>query len=241
MPRITKTQFASTKAKSDHQAEKRKTAVFSTKVYGIDGREIESIKLPKEIFGQLNSPKLLAHYIRVYLNNQRQGTQSTKTRGEVIGSTRKIYRQKGTGRARHGDIKAPIFVGGGAAHGPKPRDFSLSINKKQKRRALYAAMSLKFKKGDIYFVEGLVQIEAKTKEMAETIKNLSLDKAKSLLLIYPKKNFEKVISAARNLKNLDYITVKSINPYLLLKNQKIIFAKEALPVLQNFHNIKSVN
>lgn len=238
MPQTAKTQSAPIKPKTDHKAETKKTAGFSAKVYDIDGSEIESIKLPKEIFGQSDSPKLLAHYIRVYLSNQRQGTQSTKTRGEITGSTRKIYRQKGTGRARHGDIKAPIFVGGGVAHGPKPRDFSLSINKKQKRKALYAAMSLKFKNGDIYFVQGLFKIEPKTKEMVKIINNLSLNKAKNLLLIYPKKNFEKVILAAGNLKNLDCITVKSINPYLLLKNQKIIFAREALPILQNFYQVR---
>jgi len=210
---------------------KKKTSL-STTVYDINGKEAGSVDLPKEIFSVAASSKLLAQYIRVYLANQRQGTQSTKTRSEVRGSTRKIYRQKGTGRARHGDIKAPIFVGGGIAHGPKPQDSSLKINKKQKRKALFLALSQRFKQGDIYFIDGFLKIKPKTKQFIEILKNLKLDKEKSLLLIYPKKDAKHLILAARNVKNIDFNEVGSINAYQILKSHKIIFAKETLPVFK---------
>src|SRR3989338_9847754 len=106
--------------------------------------------MPKEIFAVEASPRLLAQYVRVYLANRRQGTASAKTRAEVKGSTRKIYKQKGTGKARHGDIKAPIFIGGGVVGGPIPRDFSLKFNKKQKRKVLFYALTLKLKQKDIF-------------------------------------------------------------------------------------------
>src|SRR5207248_616028 len=93
------------------------------------------VSLPKEIFAETVNKKLLAQAVRVYLANKRQGNASTKTRGEVEGSTRKIYRQKGTGNARHGSIRAPIFVKGGIVHGPRPRDFSLGLSKKMRRKA----------------------------------------------------------------------------------------------------------
>jgi len=210
----------------------KKKLSLSAVVYDINGKEAGTINLPKEIFSVTASPKLLAQYVRVYLANQKQGTQSTKTRSEVKGSTRKIYRQKGTGRARHGDIKAPIFVGGGIAHGPKPQDPSLRINKKQKRKALFLALSQRFKQSDIYFIDGLLKIKPKTKEFIKILKNLKLDKEKSFLLIYPKKDSERLILAARNVKNIDFNEVTSINAYQILKSHKIIFVKEALPVFK---------
>lgn len=200
-------------------------------VYDIEGKEAGNIDLPKEMFSVTASKILLAQYVRVYLANQRQGTQSTKTRGEVSGSTRKIYRQKGTGRARHGDIKAPIFIGGGIAHGPKPRDLSLKINKKQRQKALFYSLSEKLNKGEIIFVEDLLKIKPKTKQFVKFLVNLKLDKQKRILLIYRKESSKNLILAARNLRNVDFCEVESINAYQILKSRKIIFAKEALPVL----------
>src|SRR3989338_10897476 len=104
-------------------------------IYNIEGKEEKTIELPKDIFSVSANPSLLAQAVRVYLVNQRQGNVKVKTRSEVIGSTRKIYRQKGTGKARHGAIKAPIFVGGGVAHGPKQKDYNLKFNKKMRKKA----------------------------------------------------------------------------------------------------------
>ena len=118
-------------------------------VFDIKGKNVGSISLPESIFKAKVNPQVVAQAVRVYLANQRQGTSSTKTRGEVQGSTRKIYRQKGTGRARHGSIRAPIFVHGGVAFGPKPRDFSLKIPSKIKQQALFSAFSSKFSADEI--------------------------------------------------------------------------------------------
>ena len=127
----------------------KKTSGLTVPVYDIKGKEKGTLILPKEAFAVSVKPQLLAQAVRVYQFNRRQGTASTKTRGEVTGSTRKIYRQKGTGRARHGDIKAPIFVGGGIVGGPKPKDYSLGINKKQKTKAFFGALTLKLKEKNI--------------------------------------------------------------------------------------------
>ena len=124
-----------TKVVQKKKVKKTVKAGLTIPVYGLDGKEKGAAELPKEIFTVEASPKLLAQYVRVYLVNRRQGTASTKTRGEVSGSTRKIYKQKGTGKARHGDIKAPIFTGGGVVGGPKPQDYSLKLNKKQTKKA----------------------------------------------------------------------------------------------------------
>src|SRR3989338_1504391 len=141
-------------------------------VYDLKGKSVGKINLPKEIFGVKVNDKLMAQAVRVYLANQRQGTVSTKTRGEVKGSSRKIYRQKGTGRARHGSIRAPIFVKGGLVFGPKPRDFGLSLPKKMKKAALFAALSAKLRDGEVKVVQGFEKLPAKTKNVAESLSKM---------------------------------------------------------------------
>lgn len=205
-----------------------KKSPLETIVFDVNGKEISKTTLPNEIFDVKVGDALLAHYVRVYLANQRRGTQSVKTRAEVIGSTRKIYRQKGTGRARHGSRKAPLFVGGGSAHAPKPRDYTLKMNKKQKVRSLYGALSQKAKEGKITIIEGLLNIVPKTKHMIEILKKVSLDKEKRLLLIAPLKNTRALQYASRNIKEIEYTSVGSLNAYTILKYSHLIFAKEAL-------------
>src|SRR3990172_10626024 len=145
MPKIKKTKKEVRK--------KNVKAGLTLPVYGVDGKEKTPADLQKEIFSVEVNPRLLAQYVRVYLANQRQGNASTKTRGEVTGSTRKIYRQKGTGNARHGSIKAPIFVGGGITFGPKPRDYSLKMNKKQKTLALFSSLTVKANDKEIFALQ----------------------------------------------------------------------------------------
>ncbi len=212
-----------------------KKSFLETSVYDIEGKEISTFPLPKEIFDVKVSNRLLAHYVRVYLANQRRGTQSIKTRAEVIGSTRKIYRQKGTGRARHGSRKAPIFVGGGSAHAPKPRDYSLKMNKKQKLKTLYGALSQKAQEEKITIIEGLLDIIPKTKHMVAILKKVSLDRKKRLLLIAPLKSNSVLKQASRNIKRIEYMTVGSLNAYTILKYSHLIFAKEALSELPKKH------
>lgn len=203
-------------------------------LYDISGKKIKKIEVPEEIFKTEVNPLLMAQAVRVYLANQRQGTQSAKTRGEVSGSGRKIYRQKGTGLARHGDRYAPIFVGGGVAFPPKPRDFSLKIGKKQKRKALFSALTSKMKENAIIFIEGLEKIKRKTKEMLKVLKNLGiLDSKKELkiLLVLPNK-IENLILAARNIKGVTLIPANLLNTYTVLNSDRIIFLKDSIDRLK---------
>lgn len=203
-------------------------------VYDLTGKVVESFSLPKEIFGVEINKSLITQAIRVFLFNQRRGTVKTKSRGEVNISTRKIYRQKGTGRARHGAASAPIFVGGGIAFGPKPRDYSLRLNQKQKKSALASALSSKLKDGEIMVVKGLVKVEPKTKNIANLLNALGLNKKKNtILLVTPKasKEFDNIAKAARNIAGVEVRGANVLNAYEVLKAKNILFAKEAVEVL----------
>lgn len=217
------------------KAEVKKPVVKETglklSVYSINGRVLESLTLPKEVFGASVNNRLMAQAVRVYLANQRRGTLKTKSRGEVKISTKKIYRQKGTGRARHGAASAPIFVGGGIAFGPKPRDFSLKLNKKMRRSALFSALSAKLKDGEIRIISGLEKIEPRTKKMADVIENLQLDgKKTSVLLVTPRvgKEFENVVKAGRNIKGVSIVPSNLLNAYEVLVNRQVLFMKSAI-------------
>ena len=200
-------------------------------VYNTQGKVLESMNLPKEIFAATINKQLMSQAVRVYLANQRRGTLKTKSRGEVNLSTRKLYRQKGTGRARHGAGSAPIFVGGGIAFGPKPRDFSLKLSQKMKRSALFSALSEKLADGEIKLITGLEKLEPKTKIMAKVIKNMELNHKKGkILLVTP--NFGKesinVIKAARNLQDVSILSANLLNTYEVLSNKEILFMKSAI-------------
>ncbi len=205
-------------------------------VYDTKGKVVSSISLSKEIFGAKINNQLMAQAVRVFLSNQRRGTVKTKSRGEVNKTTKKVYRQKGTGRARHGAMSAPIYVGGGVAFGPRPRDYSLSFPQKMKKASLFSALSAKLKDGEIKVLAGLEKIEPKTKLMANVIKNLGLeDKNKKLLLIISDsiKDIESVRKAGRNIKGLSILDAKQINTYAILDNKGIILMKGALEVIEN--------
>jgi large subunit ribosomal protein L4 len=211
--------------KKDVKKQKKETGISILK-YFIDGKK-EDLPLDKKIFNIKINPKNLALYVRVYLANQRQGTASIKTRSEVSGSTRKIYRQKGTGRARHGDIKAPIFVGGGVVFGPKPRDYSLKLNKKQKKKALLEALVYQFKQGNLLIFDNeFLQIKPKTKNLSSFLEKNDLAKEKKLIVL-PKMEKNNLILAGRNIPNLNFTSLESLNAYKLLVAQKVIFLEDA--------------
>lgn len=204
-------------------------------VYGITGKVLESLTLPKEIFGVDINKQIMTQAVRVHMANQRRGTVKTKSRGEVKISTRKIYRQKGTGRARHGAASAPIFVGGGIAFGPRPRDYSLSLNQKMRRIALFSALTSKLKDGEIKIISGLEKLEPKTSKMADVIENLSLNvKKKQILLVIPKggKDFENVVKAARNIEGVSVLSSNVLNTYEILSNKQILFMKNSIDGLK---------
>lgn len=214
-------------------ADKRSATSLSASVYNLKGKVVEKITLPKEIFGVDVNDRLMAQAVRVYLQNQRLGTQSTKTRGEVQGSTRKIYRQKGTGRARHGARYAPIFVGGGIAFGPKPRDFSLRVPSKMRKVAVISALSSKLKDGEIKVISGLEKIEPKTKIMNDTIKSMDLER-KKILLVTPATSAElpDLYKAARNIEGVKILPAQMLNTYEVLDNVSIFLMKPSIEVLR---------
>lgn len=205
---------------------------LAANVYNMQGKVVSKVNLPKEVFGAKVNDSLIAQTVRVYLANQRMGTASTKNRGEITGSTKKIWRQKGTGRARHGSRKAPIFVGGGVAFGPRTRDYSLKIPKKMKKAALFSALSQKQNNGEIKVVTGLEKIQSKTKFMAGVLKNLKIEsKKRKILLVTPdrqKNGLENVYRAARNIEGVRIQNVKTLNTYEILDNNGIIFMKAAI-------------
>lgn len=215
---------------------RRKTNTLSIPVYSLTGRVAGSMVLPKDIFGVKVNKKLLAQAIRVYSTNQKIITASTKTRGEVRGSTAKIYRQKGTGRARHGAIRAPIFVGGGIVFGPKPKTVRLELPKKMKRGSLLSALSSKAIDKSIIGVSGLEKATGKTKEMAKllsVVSRQSSDKKQkqvSALIVIGEKT-DNVVRAVRNIPGINVLPVNTINTYEILKHDTLLLTKEALEKL----------
>lgn len=204
-------------------------------VYDTKGKVTETITLPKEIFGVEVNNNIMTQAVRVYLANQRRGTVKTKSRGEVNISTRKIYRQKGTGRARHGAASAPIFVGGGVAFGPRQRDYSLKLSQQMRKVALFSALTTKLKSGEIKIVTGLEKLEPKTKKFLEVMNNLSLiEKKTQVLLVTPSsgKDFETVKKGARNLKGVKITSSNLLNTYDVLANRNILFMKNAVAVVK---------
>jgi large subunit ribosomal protein L4 len=193
------------------------------------GKTKGKITLAKEIFGEPANKQLIAQAVRVYLANQREGGASTKTRGQVRGSTRKIYRQKGTGRARHGNIRAPIFVGGGIVFGPVPHDFSLSMPEKMKRKALFGALTSRYQEGSIIFVDGLEKLEPKTKYVAQMLEAVS---ATDSVLLVVSSTAGNIVRAARNIPHVDTMPASDIHTYTVLSHKHIIFMKDALEMLE---------
>ncbi|MDO8639732.1 MAG: 50S ribosomal protein L4 [bacterium] len=206
----------------------KKISGLKAEVFDIKGKVLETIDLPSTVFGAKINNQLISQAVRIYLANQRRGTSKTKTRGEVQGSSRKIYKQKGTGRARHGSVRAPIFVHGGVAFGPRPRDYSLNFPQKMKKAALFSALSLKHKNGEIKIVSGLEKITPKTKIMNDVIEKLSLNvKGNKILVILPSKT-ENIQRAARNIEGVELTLVNQLNTYEILRNKTLLFLKDSM-------------
>ena len=155
-------------------------------VYNVEGKKVSELELKEEVFGVEPNEELVHSVLINYLANQRQGTQSTKTRAEVSGGGRKPWRQKGTGRARQGSIRAPQWVKGGIALGPKPRSYRYQVNKKEKRLAIKSVLSSKVLENTLYVVDAIPMKEIKTKEMVKTLNNIKVE-GKTLMILPEKK------------------------------------------------------
>ena len=205
---------------------------ISLDVYGVDGKVAGKVSVSGLMFGEKVNKTLIAQAVRVYLANKRLGTASTKTRGEVDGSTRKIYRQKGTGRARHGSLRAPIFVKGGVVFGPRPHDYSLDLPKKMKKKALFSALSAKLQDKEVTVVAGFETLEPKTKVFVGALQKLGFDgKKRSILLVIDAKA-AKVKQAGRNVTGVTFIGANLLNTLDVIKSKNLVIMKDALSEME---------
>ena len=194
------------------------------KVVDMTGKEVGSIELSDAVFGAEVNADVIHTAVKVYLANQRQGTQSTLTRAEVRGGGRKPWRQKGTGRARHGSTRSPQWTHGGVALGPKPRSYRLSLNKKVRRIAIRSALSSKVQSGNVVVIDSIEASEYKTKTMAGMLKAVG---AKKKALVALASVDEKVIKSMSNIPGVKTVQAGSINAYDILNCDTFIMAKDA--------------
>jgi len=198
-------------------------------LYNTNGDILDKIELPKTIFSQGISEAAVYEAVKAYLANQRLGTACTKTRGEVRGGGKKLWRQKGTGRARMGSSRNPIWRGGGVAFGPKPHSFKIKLPAKVKQKALISALVDKAMNEKIMVVDSFKIDQPKTSTMVKILKNLNLSRP-LIVLDQPDKN---LYLSIRNLKGTDFTLASNLNAYEVLAHEKLVFTKKALAKLEN--------
>lgn len=201
-------------------------------LYNMEGSQIGDIELNESIFGAEVNTNVLHEVVKNYLANQRQGTQSTKTRSEVRGGGIKPWRQKGTGRARQGSIRATQWIKGGIALGPKPRDYRYSVNKKLKAIALKSALSAKVNDSAFIVVDSIALDEIKTKKVCEMLTNLKVNT--SALIVTNEKN-DNVVKSANNIQGVATTFMGSLNVYDILKYDVMVIAKDAVSKIEEVY------
>ena len=198
-------------------------------VLDMNGKKVSTIELSDAVFGMTPNEKVMHAAVVNFLANQRQGTQSTKTRSEVSGGGKKPWRQKGTGRARQGSIRSPQWTHGGIALGPKPRDYSYRLNKKVKRLAMVSALSAKAQAGEMVVIDKIEAAEYKTKTVAAMLK--AVDATKKALIVTPAVD-EKLVKSAANLAGVSTTVVGQINTYAVLNGGKLVISADAAKKLE---------
>lgn len=201
-------------------------------VLNVSGQRVGEIELNDNVFGVEVNEHVLYEAVKNYLANQRQGTQSAKTRAEVRGGGRKPFRQKGTGRARQGSLSSPNHVGGGVVFAPKPRDYSYKLPKKVKRLAMKSALSSKIKNGELIVLEELSMDAPKTKDMVSILKNINT--AKKTLIVLGEKN-ENVVKSAKNIPGVITSVVNNLNVYNILKYDTFVVTKAAAQKIEEVY------
>ena len=191
----------------------------------------KKVKLNAEVFGIEPNDHAIYLDVKQYLANQRQGTHQSRERGEVIGSTRKIKKQKGTGTARAGSIKNPLFRGGGRVFGPRPRNYGFKLNKKVKSLARKSALTYKAKEEGIMIMEELSFKSPKTKDFVSILKNLKVDNNRTLFVASEKD--QNTLLSSRNVKNTKVITADKLNTYDILNSAKLIISEKAVEQIEN--------
>jgi large subunit ribosomal protein L4 len=202
-------------------------------VYNIKGEDTgKKVTLEESVFGIEPNDHVIYLDVKQYMANKRQGTAKTKERNEIAGSTRKLGRQKGGGGARRGSIKSPVLVGGGRVFGPKPRDYSFKLNKKEKALARRSALSYKLRGEAITVVEDFSFEAPKTKEFLSIVKNLNIGN-KKLLIVLPENN-DSIYLSARNVQRANVTTVSELNTYKLLGAAHLLLLESSVNALNNF-------
>ena len=200
-------------------------------VYNMEGNEVGTMELNDAVFGVEVNEHLVHLAVVRQLANNRQGTQKAKTRSEVSGGGRKPWRQKGTGHARQGSIRAPQWTGGGVVFAPVPRDYEVKMNKKERRAALKSALTSKVRENKLVVVDSLALAEAKTKEMQKVLTNLKADKA----LVVTADDDQKVVLSARNIADVQTATVNTINVYDVMKHNTVVVTKDAVASIEEVY------
>ena len=200
-------------------------------VYNMEGNEVGTMELNDAVFGVEVNEHLVHLAVVRQLANNRQGTQKAKTRSEVSGGGRKPWRQKGTGHARQGSIRAPQWTGGGVVFAPVPRDYEVKMNKKERRAALKSALTSKVQENKLVVVDSLALAEAKTKEMQKVLTNLKEDKA----LVVTADDDQKVVLSARNIADVQTATVNTINVYDVMKHSTVVVTKDAVASIEEVY------
>jgi large subunit ribosomal protein L4 len=198
------------------------------KVYNLSRKDVGEMDLSDHVFDATVNESVFYDVLRAQLASKRQGSASTKNRAEVSATSKKLYKQKGTGNARHGSKRAPTFVGGGQAHGPRPRSFGYRPPRKQRIGALRGALTLKLKEGRLLILEDFELEEAKTKKLASVLQTLKLDDS---ALIVDESNNEKLRLSARNLQNYSVLPPEGVNLYDLLRHEHLVLTQSAAEAL----------
>jgi len=199
------------------------------KVYNLSGKDVGEMDLSDAVFAAAVNESLLYDVLKAQLASQRQGSASSQTRAEVSATGRKMYKQKGTGNARHGSRRAPIFVGGGTVHGPKPRDFGYRPPRKMRLGALKGALSLKLREGQLRIVQDFELAEIKTKKLVEVLQKLDVNGG---ALIVDGKNNDKLRLSARNLQKHSVLPPEGVNLYDLLRHENLVLTQTAVQALE---------
>ena len=200
-------------------------------VYNMEGNEVGTMELNDAVFGVEINEHLVHLAVVRQLANNRQGTQKAKTRSEVRGGGRKPWRQKGTGHARQGSIRAPQWTGGGVVFAPVPRDYEVKMNKKERRAALKSALTSKVQDNKLVVVDSLALAEVKTKEMQKVLTNLKAEKA----LVITADNDQNAVLSARNIADVETATPATINTYDVMKHNTVVVTKDAVASIEEVY------
>lgn len=200
-------------------------------VYNMEGNEVGTMELNDAVFGVKINEHLVHLAVVRQLANKRQGTQKAKTRSEVSGGGRKPWRQKGTGHARQGSIRAPQWTGGGVVFAPVPRDYEVKMNKKERRAALKSALTSKVQDNKLIVVDSLVLDEIKTKEMQKVLTNLKAEKA----LVITAQDDKNVILSAKNIADVETASVSTMNVYDVMKHKTVVVTKDAVASIEEVY------